>query len=75
MDDFVAYIPKLKYKRSDGSQVYGFVYPGKRMQTHTVTLARGWDGDEVAYNPGNCFGCGVCIATCPQEAISLEKRK
>ena len=47
MDDFIEFIPKLRYQRSDGTQVYGFVYPGKRMQTHTVTLSRGWDGDYI----------------------------
>ena len=41
------YIPKLRYQREDGTEVYGFIYPGKRMQTHTVTLARGWDGDFI----------------------------
>jgi NAD-dependent dihydropyrimidine dehydrogenase PreA subunit len=28
----------------------------------------------VEFSPERCFGCGVCLRTCPQEAISLVER-
>ncbi len=30
--------------------------------------------DKVAFNQEKCFGCGLCIATCPNSAIQLVKR-
>lgn len=29
-------------------------------------------GDRVAHNPERCIGCGLCITTCPAEALTLR---
>jgi Pyruvate/2-oxoacid:ferredoxin oxidoreductase delta subunit len=37
--------------------------------------ARSWgDEDEVAFDPSKCFGCGLCVTTCPEQAIQLNQR-
>ncbi len=47
-EEFIADIEKLTFKRSDGTQVYGFVIPGKGdLYANTVDLARIWDGDFI----------------------------
>ncbi|MHA2369363.1 MAG: 4Fe-4S binding protein, partial [Candidatus Hodarchaeales archaeon] len=30
--------------------------------------------DEVAFDPSKCFGCGLCVTTCPEQAIQLNQR-
>ena len=30
---------------------------------------------KLAYDQSKCFGCGLCVSTCPTEAISLVPRK
>jgi electron transport complex protein RnfB len=29
----------------------------------------------LVFDPGHCFGCGVCVPTCPEHAIILERRQ
>ncbi|MHA2232128.1 MAG: 4Fe-4S binding protein [Candidatus Hodarchaeales archaeon] len=37
--------------------------------------ARSWgEEDEIAFDPDRCFGCGLCVTTCPEEAIQLAQR-
>lgn len=33
------------------------------------------DDETVSFSPDKCIGCGLCISTCPADAIILEKRK
>ncbi|MFX1300257.1 MAG: 4Fe-4S binding protein [Promethearchaeota archaeon] len=32
------------------------------------------ENDTLKFTPSKCFGCGVCVSTCPVEAISMVKR-
>ena len=32
------------------------------------------DDDHIALNTDRCIGCGLCISTCPTDAIALVKR-
>lgn len=36
--------------------------------------ARFMDNDKLQLNSKMCFGCGICISKCPNEAISLNKK-
>ena len=36
--------------------------------------ARFWRGDEIAFDPALCYGCGVCVASCPTGALAMEPR-
>lgn len=48
IEEFIEIIPQLTYKRSDGTQVYGFVIPGKgQLHANIVDLARAWNGDYI----------------------------
>ncbi|UCD97019.1 MAG: 4Fe-4S binding protein, partial [Candidatus Bathyarchaeota archaeon] len=37
--------------------------------------ARVRENGKVTFNEVQCFGCGVCISTCPTRSISLTKRE
>lgn len=32
-------------------------------------------GGEMRYAHEDCYGCGLCVTTCPEDAIALRKRK
>ncbi len=36
--------------------------------------ARVWEDGTMHYRPEACFGCGVCVAACPSQAIRLRRR-
>ena len=36
--------------------------------------ARRMNDGELFYDQSRCFGCGLCVSTCPAEAISLVQR-
>jgi ferredoxin len=31
-------------------------------------------GDRAAHDPGCCIGCGLCVSTCPSEALTLVRK-
>ncbi|MGB3225561.1 MAG: 4Fe-4S dicluster domain-containing protein [Desulforhopalus sp.] len=37
--------------------------------------ARVFQDGKVEYIPTECLGCGLCVTTCPAEAISMEVRE
>jgi Fe-S-cluster-containing hydrogenase component 2 len=32
------------------------------------------DGDRVALDADRCIGCGLCVSTCPSEALTLVRK-
>ena len=30
--------------------------------------------DKAVYNRNNCFGCGLCVTTCPTDSLILERK-
>ncbi len=40
-----------------------------------VFEARTMAGEKLLYYPKKCFGCGLCVTTCPTGAINLVERK
>ncbi len=38
-------------------------------------VARRWEGDEMVYSPEACYGCGLCVTTCPTEATAIRRRE
>jgi NAD-dependent dihydropyrimidine dehydrogenase PreA subunit len=32
----------------------------------------GTNGEVVRYEPEKCWGCGLCVNTCPSDAIVME---
>jgi NAD-dependent dihydropyrimidine dehydrogenase PreA subunit len=36
--------------------------------------ARRLDEGALAYDPEQCYGCGLCVTTCPAGAVGLELR-
>jgi len=36
--------------------------------------ARIWQEEKMNYNPELCYGCGLCITACPEEAIELKQQ-
>lgn len=36
--------------------------------------ARSFDGEYLDVNRDECYGCGVCVGICPEEAISMVLR-
>jgi MinD superfamily P-loop ATPase len=36
--------------------------------------ARIWQEERMHYNPELCYGCGLCITICPEEAIVLQQQ-
>jgi len=36
--------------------------------------ARIFVGKKMVHNPDRCFGCGLCVPTCPDKVISLKQR-
>ena len=30
------------------------------------------EGGELVYDPGDCYGCGLCVTTCPAEATVMK---
>lgn len=42
----------------------------KRCQFHARQLAE----DKLVFDQANCFGCGICVTTCPTRSITLIKR-
>lgn len=39
-----------------------------------VFMARGVTDGELVYDVSRCFGCGLCVSTCPTDAIRLVPR-
>ncbi len=37
--------------------------------------ARDMVEDLMQYDPAQCYGCGLCVTTCPSEAITMELRE
>ena len=37
--------------------------------------ARVMEKGQLAYNPRLCYGCGLCVTTCPAGAIILQRRE
>lgn len=37
--------------------------------------ARSMKEDIMQYDPSQCYGCGLCVTTCPSDAISMELRE
>lgn len=37
--------------------------------------ARVMDGDQAVFHAGRCYGCGLCVDTCPSQAISMALRR
>jgi NAD-dependent dihydropyrimidine dehydrogenase PreA subunit len=31
----------------------------------------GKEKSDIAFDPDKCWGCGLCVSTCPTEAITL----
>jgi ferredoxin len=42
----------------------------QRCQFHARQLING----KLVFDPANCFGCGLCVTTCPTKSITLTKR-
>jgi len=42
----------------------------RRCQFHARRLV----GDKLVFDPTRCFGCGLCVTTCPTRSITLIKR-
>ena len=36
--------------------------------------ARLWDGEELTIIEDECYGCGICVDVCPEEAITMTLR-
>ena len=36
--------------------------------------ARTWQEEKMHYDPNLCYGCGLCITACPEEAIELTQQ-
>jgi Pyruvate/2-oxoacid:ferredoxin oxidoreductase delta subunit len=36
--------------------------------------ARTWQEEKMHYDPDLCYGCGLCITACPEEAIELTRQ-
>ena len=36
--------------------------------------ARSWNNGEMLYNENACYGCGLCVTTCPSEVISMTRK-
>jgi Pyruvate/2-oxoacid:ferredoxin oxidoreductase delta subunit len=36
--------------------------------------ARVWQEGKMQYNPEFCYGCGLCVTVCPEEAIDLKQQ-
>lgn len=36
--------------------------------------ARNLEYDTMVYTPENCYGCGLCVTTCPVGATAMERR-
>jgi electron transport complex protein RnfB len=32
------------------------------------------DGDRVTHNSDRCIGCGLCVTTCPSDALKLVRK-
>ncbi|MBD3207398.1 ferredoxin, partial [Candidatus Bathyarchaeota archaeon] len=37
--------------------------------------ARKLEDGELVYDETHCFGCGLCVSTCPTETIKLIQRE
>lgn len=37
--------------------------------------ARVFDDGGLVFDPEKCFGCGLCVTTCPEQAISMALRR
>ncbi|NVM36087.1 MAG: 4Fe-4S dicluster domain-containing protein [Candidatus Lokiarchaeota archaeon] len=36
--------------------------------------ARDFTDTKLHFNPSRCFGCGICVSKCPNNAIKLVKK-
>jgi MinD superfamily P-loop ATPase len=39
-----------------------------------VFQARVLDKNTMIFDPGKCYGCGLCVTVCPSTAIGMKKR-
>jgi ferredoxin len=37
--------------------------------------ARKMNDDKLTIARNNCYGCGLCVLSCPTECITMEKRQ
>jgi len=37
-----------------------------------IFKARNWENDKVSYDAKRCYGCGLCVTTCPTGASSMK---
>ena len=37
--------------------------------------ARTWGDDQMQYDTDRCYGCGLCVTTCPESAIDMKQRE
>ena len=37
--------------------------------------ARSWNESRMVYNPERCYGCGLCVSVCPEEATDMVLKR
>jgi ferredoxin len=56
------------------SSIHECIHCGKCVQ-RCYFGARQMKNGVLQYDPSQCYGCGLCVSTCPQDVIFLQKRK